>query len=233
MSLKILIVDQCSNSKKESELPDSVEPSLSREELVEHDDVPAYKARDLYEGRQQRYISSAVDSLRENGDETDRIFISAGYGVVDEKDLLPPYDTTFSGLSKDEIQERSSELGIQGDILDAVTPDDPYDVIFFALGKEYYQSVDMGTVIAEIPDSTKVVIFNGVVSKDENQNLVSIPARNREAKEQGTIVVALKGRYLQNFAEHRSKGAEVGDITELKEYCTTRPTKQSDFEGYD
>ena len=233
MSLKLLIIDQCSNSKRESELPDSVDPSLSREELVEHDDVPAYKAHDLYEGRQQRYISSAIDRLRENGDKVERVFISAGYGVVGEDDLLPPYDATFSGLPESEILKRSSELGIQEDLLDTATPDETYDVIFFALGKEYYQSIDMTTVIAEIPDSTKVVIFNGVVSKDKSQNLVSIPARNEEAKEQGTIVVALKGRYLQNFAEHRSKGAEVGDITELKEYCITRPTKQSDFEGYD
>lgn len=233
MSLKLLIIDQCSSSKKESELPGSVDPSLSREELVEHDEVPAYKARDLYEGRQQRYISNAVDRLREHGDEVERKFISAGYGVVDEDTLLPPYDETFAGLSKKDIQKLSSKLGIQEDIINAVTPEEPYDVVFFALGKEYYQSIDMDTVLVKIPESTKVVVFNGVVSKDETQNLVSIPARNKEAKEQGTIVVALKGRYLQNFAEHRSGGAEVGDITELEEYCTTRPTTQSDLEGYD
>jgi hypothetical protein len=222
--LNILVVDQCSNAKKKSTLPGSVDSSMSRQELIEHEEVPVYRARNLYEGRQQKFISDAVDSLREGKDEVDRIFISAGFGVIDENDLLPPYDTTFADLSKDEINERSAELGIQED-LSEVLSSNTYDIIFFALGSDYLLSLDMEDITSKVSDDTMVVTFNN--SEVEGENQVSIPARTEDAKEQGTIVVALKGRYLQNFAEHRARGSKVEDIEDLVKYCTTQLTSQS------
>jgi hypothetical protein len=222
--LNILVVDQCSNAKKKSTLPGSVDSSMSRQELIEHEEVPVYRARNLYEGRQQKFISNAVDSLRESKDEVDRIFISAGFGVIDENDLLPPYDMTFAGLSKDEINERSAELGIQESLSDILSSN-TYDIIFFALGSDYLLSLDMEELTSKISDETMIVTFNN--SEAEGKNQVSIPARTEDAKEQGTIVVALKGRYLQNFAEHRTRGSKVEDVEDLVEYCTTQLTSQS------
>jgi hypothetical protein len=231
MTLEILVIDQCSNTKKESELPESVDPSLPLRELVNHDNVPVFKARNLYEGRQQKYISQAVDQLRKNGDATDRLFVSAGYGIVDETDLLPPYDKTFSGLSESQIRQSASELNIPEDVREWCTKK-TYDIIFFALGSDYYSAINIESLLPEIADNTMVVTFNGDVEPDGTENHISIPARTKDAKEQGTIVVALKGRYLQNFATHRSNGSEINKISDIEEYCTTSPTTQSDVNEY-
>lgn len=226
--MKILIIDQCSKAKKNPDVP--VDDSLSHHETVERDDLPKYKARDLYEGRQQEFVSDAVDIFRDNGDEVDRVFISAGYGVVEETEKLLPYDKTFSGLSNGEIRERSSQLKIQEDILELLNRE--YDLIFFALGNKYYQAIDIDTVLTEVSDKTIVVTFNRDITSNEDINHISIPARTKQAKEQGAIVVALKGKYLKNLAEHRKRGMNIQSKEDVFRYCTTEPSTQSDLEEY-
>jgi hypothetical protein len=77
------------------------------------------------------------------------------------------------------------------------------------------------------------LVFNQEDLAASRKNVVSIPARTAEAKEHGTIVVALKGRYLQNFARHRKEGATVDEIADIVEYCTTEPTTQTGFGAFE
>jgi cytoplasmic iron level regulating protein YaaA (DUF328/UPF0246 family) len=221
--MKILVIDQCSKAKKARST--SSDNDLSQQDQSELENTPKYEARDLYEGRQQKFVSDAVDILRENGDEVDRIFISAGYGVVKETEKIPPYKETFAGLSEKEIRERSSELNIQEDVSEIL--EKQYDLIFFLLGNDYYLSIDMQSILKKIPEEVMTVTFNGESGTNKRQNHVSIPARTQEAKEHGTIVVALKGKYLQNFAEHKKRGVDIQDIDDVSEYCTTEPATQS------
>lgn len=235
--MRLLIIDQCSGSKNVPEDFDQFDESdleiHTREELIDRQGVPALPARDLYRGRQQQFVGNAVDRLRENGDSVDRIFISAGFGVVDEETKLPPYNVTFSDYSEEEIEDRSHKLGIHEDILHRIRTTPVYDVVFFILGTDYYQSLDLIEIMEELPDSTIGVLFNQDGRTDPYRNVISIPARTDEAKENGTIVVALKGRYLQNFAEHRAHGATVENPDDIEMYCTTEYTTQSTIEEYD
>lgn len=235
--MRILIIDQCSGDKS---VPDWFDPfdiedlnEYSREELLDQDQVPSYPARDLYQGRQQQFITEAVDRLRDAGDTVDRAFISAGFGVVGESTHLPPYDVTFNGLSDTEIQARSTELGIQETILDIIETESAYDLIFFALGNGYYVSLNLSTILDSVSQNTFVVLFNQEKVSERYENVTSIPARNAEAKEQGTIVVALKGRYLQNFAEHRQHGRTVDELNTVPDYCKSGYTTQSGLDDYD
>jgi hypothetical protein len=234
--MRILIIDQCSGDKS---VPDWFEPytvtdldEYSHEELIGRDQVPTFPARKLYQGRQQQYISQAIKRLRAAGDTIDRVFISAGFGVVDEETQLPPYDVTFTDLSDPEIQDRAAELGIQKAILDAVDTVPPYDLIFFALGSDYYEGLDLETVLESTPESGYVVLFNQEAVAEAHDRTVSIPARTQEANKHGTITVALKGRYLQNFAEHRDHEATVEAIQDIVSYCTTDYTPQSGLHEY-
>jgi len=114
--LDILVIDQCSGSK---EIPDDApifgeEETLqfSREDLLARDNVPGIAARDLYTGRQQNHVKSAVRWLLRQGHDVDRYFVSAGFGLVAEDEYLP-YEVTFSSMNVSDIRERSAKLDIQ------------------------------------------------------------------------------------------------------------------------
>lgn len=233
--MQILVVDQCSGSKRcpdwFNKLDADAIDATSLQELQGREQTPTYPARDLYTGRQQGYINSAVASLRDAGDEVDRLFISAGFGVVDEETNLVPYEVTFKDYSPEDIDNRAEQLRIQSDLLDRL--ENQYDIVFFALGSDYYRSFDLETVIDAIPDNTLVVLFNQETLASGRSNVVSIPARTAEAAEQGAIVVGLKGRYLQQFATHRTNGAAVESPEDVVEYCTTEYTAQTGIGEFD
>nr|WP_154269893.1 MULTISPECIES: queuine tRNA-ribosyltransferase tRNA-guanine transglycosylase [Haloferax] len=201
--LNILVVDQCSGSK---EFPDGApvfdaEETLkfSREELLDRENVPGIAASDLYTGRQQNYVREAVRKLRDGGHQVSRYFISAGFGLVPENEPLPPYEVTFSSMKVAEIRDRSSKLHIRSD-LEKVFDEGNFDVVFFTLGKDYYNSIDIDSMIQRIRADQIGVVFNREIVDEQFDNIVSVPARTDDAKNHGTIVVGLKGVYLKNFA---------------------------------
>ncbi|SDY90894.1 hypothetical protein [Halopenitus persicus] len=235
--MKILIIDQCSGAKEypdESPVFDADEiDAQPREELFEQEGVARLRARDLYKGRQQQYISEAVDALRETGYEVDRYFISAGFGLVEETEELPPYEVTFNEMLKEELLNRRTKLGIPQSVRELFAVEKPYDIVFFALGSKYYLSIDVQGIMSEIPSGTWGVLFNQAEVANGRKNLISIPARTDEAKENGSIVVALKGTYLKNFASNLSAGNTIETISDIEEFCTSEPTAQLDFKQFE
>jgi len=203
--LDILVIDQCSGSK---EIPDDApifgeEETLqfSREDLLARDNVPGIAARDLYTGRQQNHVKSAVRWLLRQGHDVDRYFVSAGFGLVAEDEYLPPYEVTFSSMNVSDIRERSAKLDIQKDLRHLLQKAD-YDVVFFTLGKDYYTSIDIDEMVQEVRSDRIGVVFNRELVEDQFDNIESIPARTEDAKEHSTIVVGLKGHYMKNFARY-------------------------------
>ena len=235
--MRILIVDQCSGSKQCPDWFDAFDAetidSHSLAGLRARAQTPIYPAHDLYTGQQQKYINEAVNRLREVGDTVDRCYISAGFGFVSESTELPPYEVTFRNYDTAGIRERSENLGIETDLLDWVETESAYDLVFLALGSDYYEALDLSRVLNTIPESTMVVLFNREGDTERHQNTVSIPARAAEAKEQGSTVVALKGHYLKQFAASRANGRTVKSPSELVECCTTEQTRQSGLDAYD
>ena len=229
--MRLLIVDQCSGSK---DIPDGVEvfdaneiDAASRGELLDRDGIPAIPARKLYDGRQQRYVDSAVDRFRKVGDTVDRVYVSAGFGVVDERTELPPYNVTFADMTPSEIDRRAGDLGIADDIVELVSAVDPYDIVVFALGADYYRACDITRALDALPDETTGVLFNREEDAAERADVVSVPARTEQATEYGSIVVALKGVYLTHFAGHRDAGTVPATPEELEELLLTDPIEQT------
>ena len=233
--MDILIIDQCSNSKSypdESAVFDAAEiDETGLEALRNRDESISLPARKLYKGRQQRYISEAVDSLRADGNTVDRYFISAGFGLVEESEKLPPYDVTFAEMTASEIESRSASLSISERTCEAISSSS-YDIVFFALGSDYYRALDLSDVLATLPVDTLGVTFNQEPVADRYENVVSIPARTEQAKEQGTIVVALKGTYLKNFADHLTNGSEPESLDDVRSACLSEPTSQRDLTDF-
>lgn len=227
--MNILIIDQCSNSKSypdESAVFDtSAIDETGLETLRNRDEAASLPARKLYAGRQQQYIDEAVDSLRANGNTVDRYFISAGFGLVDETEALPPYDVTFAEMSVTEIESRAASLEITERTTDVLAANS-YDVVFFALGSDYYRALELAEVLSTLPEDTLSVVFNQEELADRYDNVVSIPARTEQAKEQGTIVVALKGTYLKNVADNLATGVELESLDDVRLACLSNPTSQ-------
>lgn len=233
--MRILIVDQCSSAKKSSGRNDPLDKdtidAASRDELVKMEGAESYLSEELYQGRQQQRITEAKQTLEDAGDEVDRVFISAGFGVVGDHEELPLYNVTFSDMSAAEIDDRAKELEIHEDLRDLVVGGN-YDVVFFALGSDYYRSAKLDDFLPEVSDETFVVLFNQDAFEEEYDNAISIAARTAEAKSYGTIVVALKGDYLLNFAEHRLAGDEVESIDDIETYCTEKIDSQTGLDDY-
>ena len=233
--MRVLIIDQCSGSKKSSTRNEAVDretiDAASRASLVAQDGVESYRAEELYEGRQQQRITEAKQLLEQAGDDVDRVFVSAGFGVVDDQKELPLYDVTFADMPGPEIDERASKLHIHEDLRDLIV-DGEYEVVFFALGSDYYRGARVDELISAAPEETAVVLFNKEELADGHANAISIPARTAEAKAHGTIVVALKGEYLHNFAAHRHAGDGIETIDDFKTYCTEDPASQTGLSDY-
>jgi hypothetical protein len=233
--MRILIIDQCSGAKKSSTRTEPLDrdtiDAASRASLVAQDGVESYRAEELYEGRQQQRVTEAKQLLEQAGDEVDRVFISAGFGVVDDQEELPLYDATFAAMTDSEIDKRASKLHIYEDLRDLIV-DGKYEVVFFALGSDYYRSARLNELLPAVPDETVVVLFNKEELAEEHANTISIPARTAQAKAHGTIVVALKGKYLRNFAAHRDRGAEIETIHDFKTYCTENSASQTGLGDY-
>lgn len=84
-----------------------------------------------------------------------------------------------------------------------------------------------------LPAQTVGVVFNQVEATSDRQNVVSIPAGTGEAEEHGTIALALKGRYLQYLAGHRSEGTTIDTQEDLVKSLTTEPRSESGADDSD
>jgi hypothetical protein len=131
------------------------------------------------------------------------------------------------------IDERAARLGISDDIRDRILATPAYDLLVFALGSDYYRACAIEQLVSDLPDDAFGVVFNREDLAETHANVVSIAARTAEAKEHGTIVVALKGVYLRNLADHRADGEAVESAADVRNCCTTPVTTQSGLGDYD
>jgi hypothetical protein len=100
------------------------------------------------------------------------------------------------------------------------------------LGSDYYRSANLEELLPDVSEETFVVFFNQEAFEEEYDNGLSIAARTPEAKAYGTIVVALKGEYLRNFATHRVENHEVETIEDIEVYCTEAVESQAGLDDY-
>jgi hypothetical protein len=151
---KILVVTSCTKDKKYPSgfIPDR---QLEAEDLWDYSyderwtrdfgELEQYRvsAAMLYRGRQHLLLMEGVNMLRRTfGDHcVDLKIISAGFGLVDEHQPLPPYNITFAGLSATKIRSIAQQLGIPQAL--NLLLQQRYDCAFFLLGMEYLASIHL------------------------------------------------------------------------------------------
>jgi len=235
--MKILIIDQCSASKDVPRGTEVLSAEAVRARTVhdgEHPDAVVLPANRLYVGRQQQMVRRAVEILRDAGDEVTLVYISAGVGVVDESEAIPPYEATFAGLPKEEVRKLGDSLAITSDLVALLErPSEGWDLVVFTLGAAYWEAIDTESVVDAVDRTSPMVGFNIEHIADGVPWMTSLSARLEEARDLGEIVIALKGRYLLRFARNRRLDGEPGDHTERVQYFSRPADTQASFAGYD
>jgi hypothetical protein len=138
--LRILVVGSCSKGKLKqySDAPtcgdlESKESLIKWQSLLSNSVV---KAREMYTGRLNQELVKGVDLLRQiKGLKIQLHIVSAGFGIVNENELIPPYDCSFSGMRKHEILARADNLKIEYDFAQICSAG--FDIIYLAVGKNY------------------------------------------------------------------------------------------------
>lgn len=149
---KILVISSCTKDKlfppgfsSQRQLqPDQLwDEQEDHRSLSDFGELEAYRtpASQLYQGRQHRLFLQGVELLRRafGPDVVDVKIISAGFGLVDEDQRLPPYNATFAGQSSSTIRSVANRLRIPQKIQELLTS--PYDCAFFLLGESYLLSL--------------------------------------------------------------------------------------------
>ena len=118
--MKVLVISSCTSKK------------------LNHN-APAAK---MYTGQQHTLLMEGVNQVRacHGQSSLDVAIISAEYGLLNENDVIAPYNVTFQGMKKAEILEKSRRLQLRERVAALIAR---YDVVFFLLGKEYVQALQL------------------------------------------------------------------------------------------
>ena len=232
--MRVLVIDQCSSDK---DLPDDCdrlsESEIDEQELeglLQREDLVSRPARNLYDGRQQRLVTEAVDQMTAAEIHVDRFFVSAGFGLVPENRELPAYDVRFK--NKGHARRRGRELGLPAEVAHRVATAETSDVIFLLLGATYYEAIDIENAIRQAPEGAFVVIFNRDDLVADRPNTLSLAANTKTGSKYGGGAIGVKGTYLKNFAANVAAGNTIESVSNIESYCTTSPTEQAGFEQF-
>lgn len=211
--MRILVITSCTGRKKhkpvnELQYENFVSPERLCQRTAELKDFKTLAA-EMYTGQQHLYLMDGLRQLRETHGQTvvDLNIISAGYGLLSEKDVIVPYNVTFQKLKKKEILERSNNLQIHEQAKTLITG---YELVIFLLGKEYIQALQLPFQIA---DSVSQIFLLGNTHKNlipDLPNTHFVAAGSDLARKLRVMGVALKGFVFKKLCEAAcSDGFEV------------------------
>ena len=203
-SMKILIITSCT-SKKKHKPANQLQPEdfLSVERRgVRSTELKSFEtsAAEMYTGQQRQHLMAGLEKIREvyGSAVVDLHIISAGYGLLAEDDVIVPYNVTFSGLNKDDLLARSNSLQLHERVETLIAG---YDLVFFLLGKEYVQALQLPF---EVPDTVTQIFLLGTGYRKlipDSPNVHFVPTGSSLASELGIMGVALKGFVFKQLCE--------------------------------
>ena len=202
--MRILVITSCTGRKKHKSpnqltYEDFASPERLHRRTAELKDVKA-PAAEMYTGQQHRHLMAGLEEIRKiyGSAVVDLHIISAGYGLLAEDDVIVPYNVTFSGLNKGDLLARSNSLQLHKRVETLIAG---YDLVFFLLGKEYVQALQLPF---EIPNTVTQVFLLGTGYRKlipDSPNVHFIPTGSSLAHELGVMGVALKGFVFKKICE--------------------------------
>ncbi len=200
--MRILVISSCTKVKNGESCPaplreadfDDPRRLRKREASLAKWLLPATQ---LYAGMQHTYAMTGVSHLRRfHGADSCAIkIISAGYGLVDEQQLLAPYDTTFQGKTPRQIQTRAEQLRVGKAVREAIAG---CPLVVFLLGEKYLHSISLPL---EALAGQRFIFFSSNTKLPLSRKRTTIVSAGKpETAHFHAGTAALKGRMFQLLA---------------------------------
>jgi hypothetical protein len=209
-SMKLLIISSCTNAKS-VEAPNSLKLSdfrspdtlRAREAELNRWLRPAFE---MYAGEQHKRLVHGVKELRAAfGRQVASVkIVSAGYGLIDEEQLIAPYNVTFATMSRSEQLAWSQHLGIARAVREAIRG---WPLVFFLLGDAYLRAIEP-PIKAEAGQRLIFVCKAGLSQKLIQPRTTIVSVGLNESQRFGAGYVALKGRMCEVFAHSLAREGE-------------------------
>ncbi|GIW22595.1 MAG: hypothetical protein KatS3mg068_1602 [Candidatus Sericytochromatia bacterium] len=157
--IKILIITSCSGEKKINVDNPAIAKEIDNIELriKKEEELKEYKltAKEMFISNQNIILNLAISNIKN----IDICYLSSAYGLINQDELVIPYDINFSAMSLNDIDNRSKFLKINEE---SYYKCKNYDLIFFLLNIEYIRFLNLPI---NLPESKKQIFI--ISSKDE------------------------------------------------------------------
>lgn len=205
--VRVLVVGSCGKKKLHN---NPKQPNCK--DIDELNDINYWKqrfpsncapARDMYTGPQSIELVKAVDLLRTiHNVEIQLVILSAGFGMLKEEEMVPPYDCSFTTMKMTEVRKRSNELNLKASFIHLIN--EGFNLVYLALGKRYLAAI--GKDVLSMLRSTTVAFH-----EQESEYLIRIPCAADTVKAFSKCghkihgVVGFKGDLLRVLAQYALK----------------------------
>lgn len=174
-------------------------------------------AEDLYSGMQHVRLMRGVTAARKAGIDVELKILSAGYGLVDAKRMLVPYEATFSTMKKKELREWADVLQIPQSIRESLKQSS--DLTLILLGDEYLEACAFDNGV-QLGGPTILFCGKAALKKlPKLENLRLIQLANADATRFSCGLIGLKGelasRVLENLSNQQCPVSELIQSVDL------------------
>lgn len=196
MSKKILIISSCTGQKTiQTAHALTLADFRAGEPVVEARQASfpelLTEAGSLYAGQQHLRLMRGIRKAEEAGLDIGLQILSAGYGLVDSRKKIFPYEVTFSGMNKRELLEWANGRNIPADFRRIIAQ--PYDLALILLGDSYLEACQWDE---SVQPGGPTLLFCGAAAAGRLPALPQlkiVPLSNQDPKRFSCGLVGLKG----------------------------------------
>lgn len=181
-SSHILILSACTAKKKYSPVDQLSADDLDDEQRRRTGETRLSRyqlsAAEMYTGGGHQFVRQAVDTLREHEYDVTHYILSAGYGWLNERDVIAPYNVTFAKKSTTWVKERGRRLELQKRLIEIASE---YQRVVLVLGREYLEAIGLPLPIEALPPTLAYIAPSVVRRLGDGIGFIRVgPAEQRE-----------------------------------------------------
>jgi len=216
---KILIVAQCSKSKRLSEHKQS--------------------AIDLYDGKEMRIYKKFLDSplkgttLFESNEvyknKIDFYILSAGYGLIEGFTKINHYNNSYNSIDKRDAVRFGRDTKVR-ETLDKLITTNEYDIVFICLARSYLNILDLKIDFSykntNIIFLTSPKVLNCTIQRPMGDNVNFMFVKHPEHTGVHSVPqIALKGKVLTTFIKNNGLDNLLNNLNHFQEYIDNGSVK--------
>ena len=195
----------------------------------------------FYKGLQHKYALEGIQNIRKvlGSESIDFNIISAKYGLLNELDIIEPYDVSFNTMKHDEIIKTARELNIHRDMQRKVAD---YNVVFYLLGIDYLKALELPFLRDGLTNHMFLIspTYKSLIEEftherrrghsDYRTNYFTFDCGSNLGLELGVQNIALKGFIFKEFGKHLN--ADYHRARDIRRTLVEDPEKFQEWMDY-